>query len=346
MIIINSAVLYFLIFIVSISSLFIFTKILHNTTYFLDKKDDDKPQRLHNGDVRRIGGAGVFLALLVPLFFGGFVSVKIYHPVIFSLLPVFLIGFLEDFKRNIPRVIRILFVALGAFIIVALLHLILNHLIISTIPVWFAVLFVVFAIVGFTNALNLIDGINGLASGYAIISLLTLAAAAYILKDFALFNVISVFIVAAVGFFVLNYPKGFVFLGDSGSYILGFGLAVVSILLVLRNPDVSEWFVFAILLYPVFETIFSIYRRVVVMHSNPTSSDRLHLHTLLAKRVFRSNYAPTFFILSAVMLLDLISLYFKGDKYVLIAVTLIFATIYVTLYGLIVRFKAGAGNNA
>ncbi|MCL4428513.1 MAG: hypothetical protein M1276_05945 [Deltaproteobacteria bacterium] len=54
--IIYIAASYFLIFIVSISSLFIFTKILHNTSYFLDKKDDDKPQRLHTNDVRRIGG--------------------------------------------------------------------------------------------------------------------------------------------------------------------------------------------------------------------------------------------------------------------------------------------------
>ena len=51
-------------------------------------------------------------------------------------------------------------------------------------------------------------------------------------------------------------------------------------------------------------------------------------------------------IYSEIAYAECISLYFKGDKYVLIAVTLIFATIYVTLYGLIVRFKAGAGNNA
>lgn len=330
---------YFLIFIISLAFQLLIIKLLHNTPYFLDKKDDDKPQRIHLNDVRRIGGIGIFAGLLIAVPFTGVLSGKLFYILLLSLSPVFLIGLLEDLKRNISRIIRLLFVAAAAVLAVVSMRLTLSHVAFVIIPVWIAVLFAIFAVVGVTNALNLIDGLNGLASGYAIISFLILAAAAYASNDFELFKIILIFISAALGFFILNYPKGIVFLGDSGSYILGFSVAVLSILLVLRNPGISEWFVFAILLYPVFETLFSIYRRIFIMSKNPASSDRLHLHTLLAKRVFRSNYAPTFYILSGVFIADIFSLYFNSDKYILISISLMFILIYISLYGSIVKFR-------
>ena len=335
---------YLSVFLASLLSQLLVLKLLHNTGYFMDKKDDDKLQRIHLNDVRRIGGIGILAGLLAAAPFAGFLSGKLFYFLFLSLSPVFLIGLLEDLKRNINRVIRLLFVTAAAVLAVMFLRLILFHVAFMIIPVWIAIPFAIFAIVGVTNALNLIDGLNGLASGYSLVSFLILASAAYILKDFELFKVILVFIFAVAGFFILNYPKGLVFLGDLGAYLLGFVIAVLSILLVLRNHGISEWFVFAVLLYPVFETLFSIYRRIFIMFKNPTSSDRLHLHTLLAKRVFRSNYTPTFYILSGVFIIDLVSLYFRSNKYILMAISLIFMLIYISLYGLIVKFRINAKN--
>jgi UDP-N-acetylmuramyl pentapeptide phosphotransferase/UDP-N-acetylglucosamine-1-phosphate transferase len=66
---------------------------------------------------------------------------------------------------------------------------------------------------------------------------------------------------AVLGFFLWNFPAGLIFLGDGGAYFLGFYVAEVSILLLVRNPEVSPLFPLLVCIYPVFETLFSIYRR-------------------------------------------------------------------------------------
>jgi UDP-N-acetylmuramyl pentapeptide phosphotransferase/UDP-N-acetylglucosamine-1-phosphate transferase len=74
-------------------------------------------------------------------------------------------------------------------------------------------------------------------------------------------------------------------MGDGGAYLLGFWLAEVAVLLVIRNPVINTWQVLAICAYPVIEVLYSIYRRKVIRKSSPGAPDRLHLHTLIYRRV-------------------------------------------------------------
>jgi hypothetical protein len=89
-----------------------------------------------------------------------------------------------------------------------------------------------------------------------------------------------------LGFFVWNFPAGLIFLGDGGAYFLGFW-SPNSILLLVRNPEVSPLFPLLVCIYPVFETLFSIYRRRSCAPCRRSMPDGIHLHSLIYRRVMR-----------------------------------------------------------
>src|SRR5690606_26785186 len=84
-----------------------------------------------------------------------------------------------------------------------------------------------------------------------------------------------------------NYPMGQLFAGDGGAYVWGIVIAFCSITLVQRHPIVSPWFPMLLLIYPVWETMFSIYRKLA-RGDSPGMADALHLHQLIYRRIVRS----------------------------------------------------------
>jgi len=160
---------------------------------------------------------------------------------------------------------------------------------------WFSIVFTAIAIGGFANAINLIDGVNGLASGTAIIILSSLSVIAARAGDVEMMTFCLLTAGALAGFFLLNFPLGKIFLGDSGAYAVGFMLAAIAIMLPMRNPQLSPLMALLALSYPVIETGSSIWRRVSRGHS-PGRPDRLHLHSLVyrssARRLSRAIGMP------------------------------------------------------
>jgi UDP-N-acetylmuramyl pentapeptide phosphotransferase/UDP-N-acetylglucosamine-1-phosphate transferase len=157
---------------------------------------------------------------------------------------------------------------------------------------------------------------------------------------------------AALGFFVWNFPGGLIFLGDGGAYFLGFYLAEIGILLIARNPEVSPLFPLMVCIYPVFETIFSIYRRKIVRDVPPGLPDGIHLHSLIYRRLMRwaigardaraltrrnSMTAPYLWMLCVSSLVP--ALAFWDSTPLIGACMLLFALTYIALYRRIVRFK-------
>ena len=138
-----------------------------------------------------------------------------------------------------------------------------------------------FAVGGIANSINIIDGYHGLAGGFAVIVLAALAYVAALVGDNFVFTVALAMAGALLGFLIWNWPGGKIFLGDGGSYLLGFLLAELSVMLVTRNPEVSPWFPLLLLIYPVFETFFSIYRRKLKHGISPGQPDNMHLHQLI-----------------------------------------------------------------
>jgi len=157
---------------------------------------------------------------------------------------------------------------------------------------------------------------------------------------------------AILGFFCWNFPLGLIFLGDGGAYFLGFFVAEVAILLLARNPDVSPFFPLLVCIYPIFETIFSIYRKKVIRGMSPGVPDGVHLHMLVYRRLIRwalgrsdrsnprlrnSMTSPYLWIMC--MLAVIPAVIFWNNTAVLGVFILMFGVSYTVLYWKIVRFK-------
>jgi UDP-N-acetylmuramyl pentapeptide phosphotransferase/UDP-N-acetylglucosamine-1-phosphate transferase len=208
--------------------------------------------------------------------------------------------------------------------------------------------FTVFAMTGLANAYNIIDGFNGLASMVGIITLLALTYMGFILTDPLIMYLAIVMVGAIIGFFIWNYPRGLIFLGDGGAYLIGFWIASLSILLVSRHTEVSPWFALLVNAYPIMETIFTIYRRRIHQNKNPGLPDAIHFHTLIYRRllnkhpqeeVFLSNArtAPYLWVLTGLSAIPAV-LWWNQTQILMIACVL-FIFSYVWIYRQIVRFK-------
>ena len=139
--------------------------------------------------------------------------------------------------------------------------------------------------------------------------------------------------------------------GDGGAYFLGFMMAELSIVLVLRNPEVSPWFPLALLIYPVFETCFSVYRKKILRGQSPGTPDGLHFHMLIYKRVVpaldgfggadtlqRNSATPKYIWFSTGIFASLATLFWHHAMYLIFSV-LIFCALYVFVYRRIVRLN-------
>jgi UDP-N-acetylmuramyl pentapeptide phosphotransferase/UDP-N-acetylglucosamine-1-phosphate transferase len=218
---------------------------------------------------------------------------------------------------------------------------------------WITLPLTVLAVAGIANAVNIIDGFNGLASVVCICMLLSLGYVALQVND--MFVLIAALMVAGAtaGFLIWNYPVGLIFLGDGGAYFIGFMLGELALLLVMRNPQVSTWYAALLLIYPTFETLFSVYRRMFVRGKSPTMPDGIHLHSLIFRRIVQwavgrkearalirrnSLTSPYLWMFSLTAVIP--ATVFWRQTWVLMVSCLLFIVSYIWIYVRIVRFKA------
>ncbi len=300
----------------------------------MDQADTDKPQRFHDVPTPRSGGLGIFIALVIGLSLFG----REGEYLALSALPAFVIGFYEDLRTNISPRLRLAIIASGAVAAMILMEAVVYDLGLLTLPLWLAVPFTLIAVTGVSNAINIIDGFNGLASGVSVIVLLSFSVVSYVYGDQLILGISTVLIVAIAGFFVWNFPRGRIFLGDGGAYFIGFILAELSVLLVKRNPGISPWFPLAVLAYPIFEVVFSIYRKKFKRGLSAFKPDSVHFHMLVYKRVARNNPKTSIYIWILVAGFNLVAFPFHANTPVLIFISFLFAAMYVMLYRKIVKF--------
>lgn len=258
-------------------------------------------QKLHVTPVPRVGG----MALLSGAILGGIVMAPearwLWYVICISALPAFIFGLTEDITKRVGVKARLLATICSGLIFSSLTGYQITKVDISAIDailaIWpLSLLFTAFAIGGIANAINIIDGVNGLALGTSIIILSGFAIVAARIGDIEIVGVCLVGMGTLTGVFLLNFPKGSIFLGDAGAYSIGFVLAVIAVALPQRNPEISPLIGLLALTYPVIETMVSIVRRTVREGSAPGQPDRLHLHSLIyrsqAKRIADALAAP------------------------------------------------------
>lgn len=242
--------------------------------------DEPGGRRIHSGSIPRLGGIAVFLAFQIVLGLLGRASVG---PLALGALLVFLIGLLDDLRgvTPLPKIAVHFLAAWLALVADVRIHGI-------TIPFTGALLplgalgsvATLLWIMGLTNAFNLIDGLDGLASGVAIVASLTIALLAMMQgrEDAA---VVSIVLAGTlVGFLFHNAHPARIFLGDSGAYFIGFTVAVLAIQGLQKGPTLAVLTVPVLALgLPIVETLVTIQRRIrSVGPARVLESDRDHIH--------------------------------------------------------------------
>ncbi len=316
-------------FLISLIVCLFLIKLSKTKGLFLDRGSNNKPQRFHKNDTSRIGGLAIVLAFLTgSLLFENKLSLEIS---IFS-LPVVIGGFLEDSSIKVSPKIRLLLAFLSACLVIIFTGVVLKTLgfvPFTELPYIAALLFTIFAVAGVTNSINIIDGFNGLASGFSLMALAVFAAASYQLHDKVLFEITLTLFFSTSGFFILNFPLGKIFLGDGGAYFLGFILAELSVFLVSRHPGkISPWFCLAVMIYPVWEVIFSFYRKRFLRNMSPFLPDKFHYHMLIYRRLTKSNYKTTLYILTFLIPFEFGVFFFKYRTSISILFILFFIMVY------------------
>lgn len=338
-------------FCLSFISALLIIKYATNTGKMLDKDAVKKPQKMHFGDIPRGGGVGIFAGFCVFVaLFGAFGDLDAKY--IYLLIPscfIFFSGFWEDLNNSISPKMRLFLQSIGALCAILLFQNCVITDIGFALPYGFGAIFTLFCIVGVTNAINIIDGFNGLASGCAILMLASIAIVAYLVGNSDIFYIALIAIGAIVGFFVLNFPRGKIFLGDGGAYLLGFLLAFLLVVLTQDTlPQLSEnsanrhfvsaYYGLCVMIYPVFEVLFSIYRRKR-RKLRAMSADKLHLHTLIFKRGTQSSIKTSMLIWMINAPFIFTPIFFYDNTAILLVFIVVFVTIYIFLYMKIIRFK-------
>lgn len=328
----------------------------------------DVPQRFHIGNIPRIGGVGIFAGLMIAWAYAGTPQAETLNVgwransvflwlMLMSMAPAVMAGIAEDLTQRLRARLRLGLTALSAGLLVWLLDLSVDRISFAPVDAWLlavplaAAVFALIAIAGLPHAFNLIDGYNGLAGMVAILVSLAIAHVALQVGDRQLAAMLVCLVGATGGFLLWNYPYGKIFAGDGGAYIWGLVIAVACVLLVQRHPTVSPWFPMLLLMYPVGETLFSIYRKLARGQS-PGTADALHLHQLIFRRIVRvvldddegndllarnNRTSPYLWMFSLLTVVPAVM--FWSNTKVLVLFCLLFAVSYVWAYLTIIRFK-------
>lgn len=318
--------------------------------------DLDGPQKFHKNIVPRIGGIsiaiGLFAALLFRIKNNSVTSFEL--TLLICAIPTFAIGLTEDLTKKISVRMRLFFTMISAILMVYFLQAHISRLDIPYLDYVFALplvgaLFTIFAMTGLANAYNIIDGFNGLSSMVGIITLIAIAYVGFVVVDPTIIFLALIMVGAIFGFFIWNYPRGLIFLGDGGAYLIGFWIAALSILLVSRNSEVSPWFALLINGYPILETLFTIYRRKIHQGKSPGQPDGIHFHTLIYRRILSPRHqnenlfsanartAPYLWVLAGMSITPAI-LWWQSTP-ILMGGCLLFVIFYVWTYSKIVKFR-------
>ena len=252
------------------------------------------PQKFHAHPTPRIGGVPVLLgatAGMVAAVLLGWCDARWVVLLGLVLLPAYAGGLTEDLTKRVGPLPRLLLTFVSGGLAFYVLDAQLPRLDVPGLDFlmqWQVVSLIVTVVTigGVAHAVNIIDGFNGLAGMVVLMILSALGYVAFSVGDTQVLAVVLALMGATTGFLVWNYPRGLIFAGDGGAYLWGTVIGVLSVLLIHRHPEVSPWFPLTLTIYPVWETLFSAFRRKM-RGASPGLPDSLHFHSLIYKRLIR-----------------------------------------------------------
>ena len=345
----NLSLLFIFLFLLSFFATYLIAKysIFLFSGALLDK-DFLKPQAFHKEPIGRVGGIAILFlfSLFVSFyFFASGIFLKDYFTI--SLL-LFFLGFLDDVKIKINPNIRLVLMLVLLLFCIDFFSIQISKSGLAFLDAWlenniFQTCFVLLCFLFIVNGANLVDGFNGLLA----IQFLLINSIFLLINLLNQNENISIILFAQIiivsSFLLFNFPKAKIFLGDSGSYLLGALIAFNTIKTYELNLNISPFFLTSILFYIFYEVFFSFIRKLLKKRS-PFKPDNSHLHMLIyqfldkSKKISNANYKTSFLINFFYFILVLPSIYFcengNFSRYYFFFLIFIYTIIYYYLYNL------------
>lgn len=243
-------------------------------------------QKIHKGVIPRVGGLLVFFSLFLLTLLSTDNNQNLYLlSIVICLLPLVIISSVEDFFHNIRPIFRLISIFFSALLLITYTDIALPNLELPIIKLLFQFeyikyLFFILCLASLANGMNIIDGANGLLGFTTICQIFSIIFLASTVNDISVLNLCYVFLIPLIIFMLFNYPFGSIFAGDTGAYFFGFFIGFIIILFFGKHPTISSWNAVLILFYPIFEVIFSFFRKIYFKKS-PFKPDPNHLHLKL-----------------------------------------------------------------
>ena len=299
---------------------FLSTPIVKSFAYKLGAIDVPKDERrMHKVPIPRMGGLAIFLGFIISVLLFVEVDDQMKGILLGSVIIV-VMGIIDDItplRASLKFVIQILAALIPVYYGVQITC-ISNPNLFSDNPYWnfgwLSIPITVIWIVGLTNAVNLIDGLDGLAIGVSSISALTMLAIAILVAEPQVAVIMAALVGACIGFMPYNMNPAKIFMGDTGSTFLGYILACITIQGLFKFYAVISFVVpFLILGLPIFDTMFAIIRRISHGQS-PMAPDRSHVHHRLIDMGLNQKQAvAVLYVISAILGLSAVVLATSGE---------------------------------
>jgi len=314
----------------------ILVPIIKKLANYIGALDIPNERKVHKKPIPRLGGLAIYGAFLIGYILYGEITTQMLSILIGSFI-ILLVGIFDDIKPILARY-KFLVQIVAALIVVIYGQVYFNEITFLGLHLQFNLLtsyiLSTFFILAISNSINLIDGLDGLASGISSIYFLTISIIAIILNKMGGLDIILSLIMlgATLGFLLHNFPPAKIFMGDSGSLFLGFMIAVISLLGFKIATLTTLVIPVVILAIPIFDTVLAIFRRLL-KGQNIGAPDKEHFHHQLLKLKF-SPRVSIIIIYSITIIFSIISILFvigNNKEAIIIYILLMIALLFIIL---------------
>ena len=291
-------------------------------------------RRMHDHPIPRLGGLAIFLGFIVAVLL--FVPLdKARQGMLLGAVIIVILGIFDDIYA-LPAKLKFVVQIVAALVAVMMgnrIERLTNPNIFSDNPLWelgwLSIPVTIIWIVAITNAVNLIDGLDGLACGVSTISSVTMLVIALLVSELDVAVVMAALAGACIGFLPYNFNPAKIFMGDTGATFLGFIMATMSVQGMFKMYNIISFVVpFLMLGLPIFDVCFAVIRRISKGQS-PMAPDRSHVHhKLIDMGMSQKQAVGTLYVISAILGLSAVVLTTSGAlKAILMLVALTLAAL-------------------
>ena len=267
----------------------ILTPIVKKYSIYCGAYAKENKRTVHHGKISRIGGVAIYIAFIVTM--AVFMKTdRALKGLIISSSIMFFTGLVDDLI-DIKPLVKLTFEVIAALVLIYFgisVDVIRMPLGIQIDMGIVSFLFTIIWVAGITNAVNLIDGLDGLAGGMSVIVLVVIGSISIIERRLDLLSIAFILAASTLGFLVYNAHPASIFMGDCGSLFLGFMISAISLLGFKSSTILTLALPILLLMLPIIDTLSAILRRTL-KGMKFMEADKSHIHHLLMRQFGHRN---------------------------------------------------------